>query len=56
MAGGKITVRVGSVKHKLVAGDKIQKQVLSENMIPSPVKVSVEGMKAIALSPRKLEL
>ncbi len=56
MSGGKITLHVGGVKQHLVADEKLQEEVLAYDLIPSPVKVTIEGLKAIKITPCKLDM
>ena len=54
MSHGKITLRIAGKKQSLMASEEVQ--VLASALIPSPVKVTVEGLKVIKITPKKLDM
>ena len=56
ICGSRITIRAGKTKHQLEAPAAICKQIAIDGLIPSPVKVDIEGRKVLQLTPRKLNL
>lgn len=53
---GKLIVRVGGEKRELYVSEKLGQEIIEQDLIPSPVKVTVEGMKTVSIVRRQLDL
>lgn len=53
--GEKIIVRVGGEKRELYVDEKLSEEIIAQDMIPSPVKVTLEGMKTVSIVKRQLD-
>jgi len=54
--GSKVTIRTLTNRQQYEVSADILEQISAEDLLPSPVKVQVQGKKVVTIAKRKLDL